>query len=112
MAALFGLLGGQVALGAVGQLDEEGLLGVGARLDLVAVVEEELERVGGDGDGAEADDVALGVEDVHLFLQLLAAEDAEVDLQRGCVIEVDVARLLGQIVMDAAARGSCIIWTS
>ena len=57
------------------------------------------------------------------FLQLLAAEDAEVDLQRGCVIEVDVARLLGQIVMDAAARGgtsakvvrrsgSCIIWTS
>ena len=105
MAALFGLLGGQIALGAVGQLDEEGLLGVGARLDLVAVVEEELERVGGDGDGAEADDVALGVEDVHLFLQLLAAEDAEVDLQRGRVIEVDVARLLGQIVMDAAARG-------
>ena len=46
VAALFGLLGGQIALGAVGQLDEEGLLGVGARLDLVAVVEEELERVG------------------------------------------------------------------
>ena len=104
VAALFGLLGGQIALGAVGQLDEEGLLGIGARLDLVAVVEEELERVGGDGDGAEADDVALGVEDVHLFLQFLAAEDTEVDLQRSCVVEIDIARLFGQIVMDAAAR--------
>ena len=48
--------------------------------------------------------MALGVEDVHLLLQLLAAEDTEVDLQRGRVVEIDVARLFGQIVVDAAAR--------
>ena len=49
--------------------------------------------------------MALGIENVHRFLKLLAAEDAEVDLERGCVVEVDVARLFSQIVMDAAARG-------
>ena len=104
MAALFGLLGGQIPLRAARELDEEGLLGIRACLDLVAEVEEELERVRREGDGAEAQDVALGVEDVHLLLQLLAAEDTEVDLQRSCVVEIDIARLFGQIVMDAAAR--------
>ena len=104
VAALFGLLGGQIPLRAARELDEEGLLGIRARLDLVAEVEEELERVRREGDGAEAQDVALGVEDVHLLLQLLAAEDTEVDLQRSCVVEIDIARLFGQIVMDAAAR--------
>ena len=74
VAALFGLLGGQIPLRAARELDEEGLLGIRARLDLVAEVEEELERVRREGDGAEAQDVALGVEDVHLLLQLLAAE--------------------------------------
>ena len=41
VAALFGLLGGQIPLRAARELDEEGLLGIRACLDLVAEVEEE-----------------------------------------------------------------------
>ena len=60
VTALFCLLCGQVAFPAAAELNEEGLLRQGPGLDLVAVVQKQLKGVGGDGDGAQADDVHLG----------------------------------------------------
>ncbi len=66
VAALFGLLGGQIPLRAARELDEEGLLGIRACLDLVAVVEEELESGFVAKRWCRGAGWALGVENVHL----------------------------------------------
>ena len=53
MAAGFCLLGGQITVRAVAELDQEGLFRVGTGFDAVSVIQEELEGVRREGHGAD-----------------------------------------------------------
>ena len=121
MTVFFCLFGGQIAFGAAAELDQEGLFTECAGADLVAVVEEQLKGVRGNGNGAETDNVNLGVDGLDGLLQFKAADHAEVDLQIGNVVVVYVAGMVAQIFLDTAfcvmkvcesctTEGSCILW--